>query len=109
MRTFLIVFSFLLSGTVFGQSLYQPCKKSADTYYEENFVVKLKKSSYGLQFDSFDRCLTDALKKGIERFMKETHRRDFRRNGEHSLQIVKDRGKYYVVEQESPLRLFELK
>lgn len=109
MRTIIVILSFALCGLAFGQSLYQPCKKSGDNYYEENFIVKVNQTSYGPYFDSFDRCLTDDLKKGIERFIKETQFKEYRKNGEHSIHIIKDRGKYYVIEKESPKSLFELK
>ena len=108
MRTLIIAFSLLLSGVVFGQSLYRPCVKGGDYRYEQNFEVTINKNSYGISFKSGNPCLNDDLKSGIEKFFRNTTYRQFKKMGEHTLRIVRDNGIYYVVERESPLRLFEL-
>lgn len=108
MRTLIIAFSLLLSGVVFGQSLYQPCVKGGDFHYRQNFEVKVNQTAYGISFESGNPCLTDDLKSGIRKFFDKTTYRQFHKMGDHTLHIVKDRERYYVVEQEKPLKLFKL-
>lgn len=108
MRTIIVILSFALSGLIFGQSLYRPCVKSGDVRYDENFQVEVNKTSYGLSFESRNPCLTKELESGIESFFRNTTYQKFKKMGKHQLHILKDRNTYYVVEEESPQKLFKL-
>ncbi|MFD1614393.1 hypothetical protein [Gelatiniphilus marinus] len=109
MKALLLTLFISLSFKVSAQSLYAPrtnTKISQTT--SETFSVTFKKSMYGIAFKTNDRLLTNSLKTKIEQFMINTNCSKFKGLGVFTLNIIKRKGSYFVVEQKKPEKLIEI-
>lgn len=108
MKTLLILL-FFLGGSASAQSLYNAkANDKVSTRNTEDFTVTFEKTLTSYIYKRNDRLLTDDLKPKIEKFMNTTRFVEFRRLGLFELNVIKRKGKYYIVQQKFPERLISL-
>ena len=101
MKKLMFLIFLLTVNFVFCQSLYRPCTSGAKNLSTEKgrFRVEIRKSLYGLEFEKNNPCLTDVLKRKIEKLAKQPFFNVISWDKKHTakLEIIwKTNGKYYL-------------
>lgn len=101
-----LIFILLGFGSLSAQSLYNPrANTKVSSIDTERFVINVEKNAYGIVFPRGQRALDNSLQSKIEKFLKTTLREKYQPLGTYSLEIIKRRGAYFVVESHQPERL----
>jgi len=106
-QIFLLLFIFSIAAN--AQSLYKPRANSVVSYRNgEDFKISFTKTLNSYIYKPNDRLLNPNLKQKIESFMNTTKFVQYRGVGKFTLNIIKRKNDYYIVQQKFPERLILL-